>query len=135
MELPMWFENDHYLNFLKDEPNIDLINFNEDEDTALFIDKNNYKKKDSNSSFNKYIINDSTNEEMNLQKDEGIKRINEFNTSLKHSFNWLYVTNFFFINKNNSVISNDNIDEIKTFIEDGEIKDFKQNNPSIPKIP
>ena len=71
------------LNFLKDEPNIDLINFNEDEDTALFIDKNNYKKKDSNSSFNKYIINDSTNEEMNLQKDEGIKRINEFNDSDK----------------------------------------------------
>ena len=71
------------LNFLKDEPNIDLINFNEDEDTALFIDKNNYKKKDSNNSFNKYIINDSTNEEMNLQKDEGIKRINEFNDSDK----------------------------------------------------
>ena len=68
------------LNFLKEkheQQNIDIINFNEDEeDTALFIDKNNYKKNNSNN-YDKYIINDSTNEEMNLQKDESIKRINE----------------------------------------------------------
>ena len=67
------------LNFLKEkneQENIDIINFNDDEDTALFIDKNNYKKNNSNN-YDKYIINDTTNEEMNLQKDESIKRIND----------------------------------------------------------
>ena len=67
------------LNFLKEkneQQNIDIINFNDDEDTALFIEKNNYKKNNSNN-YDKYIINDITNEEMNLQKDDSIKRINE----------------------------------------------------------
>ena len=65
------------LNFLKDENDTDTANtksiFNEDEDIALFIDKNNYKK----NNFDKYTINDDTNEEMSLKKNEGIKRINE----------------------------------------------------------
>ena len=60
------------LNFLKDEKIINN-NFNEDEDTALFIDKNNCKK----NNFDKYTINDITNDEMILKKDEAIKRINE----------------------------------------------------------
>ena len=66
------------LNFLKEEQNIDTINPKEDEDTALFIDKNNYENKKSHI-FDKYTINDDTNEEMNLQKDEAIRRINEHN--------------------------------------------------------
>ena len=70
------------LNFLKDENNIDIdiLNQNEDEDTALFIDKNNYKKNNSKKfdKYDKYIINDF-NEEVNYQKDESIKRINESN--------------------------------------------------------
>jgi hypothetical protein len=60
------------LNFLKDETII-KNNFSEDEDTALFIDKNNCKK----NNFDKYTINDITNDEMALKKDEAIKRINE----------------------------------------------------------
>ncbi len=67
------------LNFLKDENNIDTSNINEDEDTALFIDKNNNFKNTKSNKFDKYIINDETNEEMNFQKDESIKRINEHN--------------------------------------------------------
>jgi len=64
------------LNFLKDENNTydckSNTIYNEDEDTALFIDKNNYKK----NNFDKYVINES-NDEMSMEKDEGIKRINE----------------------------------------------------------
>ena len=65
------------LNFLKDENKLDSMNsniiINEDEDTALFIDKNNNKK----DNYRKYVINDDTNDEISLKKDEGIKRINE----------------------------------------------------------
>ena len=79
------------LNFLKDENNvdIDISNQMEDEDTALFIDKNNYKKNNSEK-YDKYIIND-INEEVNYQKDEAIKRINEHH-----------------IDNNNDIISNIN---------------------------
>ena len=73
------------LNFLKENnENNDINNIfnnntnlivNEDEDTALFIDKNINKKK----VFDKYNINDETNDEMSLKTDEGIKRINEHN--------------------------------------------------------
>ena len=82
------------LNFLKDENNvdIDISNQMEDEDTALFIDKNNYKKNNSKKydEYDKYIIND-INEEVNYQKDEAIKRINEHH-----------------IDNNNDIISNIN---------------------------
>ena len=61
----------------------------EDEDTALFIDKNNYKKNNSEK-YDKYIIND-INEEVNYQKDEAIKRANEHH-----------------IDNNNDIISNIN---------------------------
>jgi hypothetical protein len=70
------------LNFLKDEKNIDnidKINSKEDEDTALFIDKNNKYKNTKSNKFDKYIINDDTNEVMNFQNDEYIKRINDHN--------------------------------------------------------
>lgn len=70
------------LNFIKEEQNFDIINFNDEEDTALFIDKKNYKNNNSYN-FDKYTINDNTNEEMNLQKDKEIKRINEHNDSDK----------------------------------------------------
>ena len=68
------------LNFLKDEKNInimDKINSKEEEDTALFIDKNNKYNNIKSNRFDKYIINDDTNEVMNFQNDEYIKRINE----------------------------------------------------------
>ena len=72
------------LNFLKEEKNnINFDNsFKEDEDTALFIDKNNLKK----NNFDKYTINDNTNDEMNLKKDEAIKRINEHNNKQNENF-------------------------------------------------
>ena len=62
------------LNFLKDGKDSNNINhnFNEDEDTALFINKNNYNKIVNNSE--RTIINDNTNFEMNLKRDEAIKR-------------------------------------------------------------
>ena len=69
------------LNFLKEENTVDPMNtniiINEDEDTPLFIDKNNYKN--NNNNYNNYVINDNTNDEISLKKDEGIKRINEHN--------------------------------------------------------
>ena len=65
------------LNLIKDdENNINFEkNFNENEDTTIFIDKNNSKT----NSFDNYIINEDTNDEMNLKKDESIRRINEYN--------------------------------------------------------
>ena len=82
------------LNFLKDEINIDskdASNIKEDEDTALFIDKNNGFKNTKSNKFDKYIINDDTNEVMNFQKDESIKRINEYN--IENDINSIYKTN------------------------------------------
>ena len=82
------------LNFLKDENNndIDTPNHIEDEDTALFIDKNNYKTNNTKR-FDNYTVND-INEEVNYQKDEAIKRINEHNIE----------------NNNNEIIYNNKID-------------------------
>jgi len=53
-------------------PYFEQNNNNDDEDIALFIDKNN---------LNKNEFNNSINDEINYKKDESIKRINENNKS------------------------------------------------------
>ena len=73
------------LNFLDDEKNNDSLNFSEDEDIALFIDKNNKNNNNKKENFYNYKIND--NDELNLKKDEEIKRINEYNSDKDNDIN------------------------------------------------
>ena len=64
------------LNLLKNNDNVKMNNFNiDDEDIALFINKNNNMNNNGNINL---FNNDNLRDEINLKKDAEIKRINDF---------------------------------------------------------